>query len=512
MLIVLKARLSRFKDELLEVLPLFEQAESMYSNKKDMLGVAKVLINKGEYYRALANYEIGQKVLNQAEFIILNHNLPLSLQAYCLNRQSAIYNETNQLKIAESTTRKLIQIAQEMDNKFLEASGANELGVILEKNKYIREATFQYARAIALWKKTGHNRYWTNSLAHLARIYLSSGRNDECIRLIESSLSIVQHRQWHAILYTYYDLISRAYIAKQEYSKAFEFTELAARSMRKDYETRISKELAVQQAQYEVERRAKQIEILELESEKSAKERNLAILIGSLILLLLFFTIVLFIVIRRRNQQVNEINHQLNDALTVKEALLKDLHHRVKNNLSFLIGLVHLQGSESPNTKAKAELAEVKTRLEAMALIHSKLLKADNEETDVHELIKTISEQAIQSLGLLHKINIDLGSDRPSIKSDRAINLGVIINELIVNSFKHAFHQKTNGEISIKMKQFDQQLIIDYSDNGPGYANKFDLDNPVSVGLKLIKLLILQLKGNIDYQKASNTIQLSLSL
>ena len=246
-----------------------------------------------------------------------------------------------------------------------------------------------------------------------------------------------------------------------------------------------------------------------LEKNKIIKEKENTIfttIIGALSILL--FVSFLFVRINRKkrfeiekmNLSIAQKNTQIEASLKEKEILLKEIHHRVKNNLQIISGILDIQNFSIKEPEIKAILNEGQNRIQSIALLHktmyqNKNFNAVNFDKYLAELISH-SKQANYSLN--KQIEIDFTTDDIQLEIDTAVPLGLILNELINNAYKHAFKEKQSGAISIALKEFDKksyQLL--FKDNGNGFAADFDVTKVKSVGYELINGLTKQLKGKL---------------
>ncbi|MDH5608314.1 MAG: sensor histidine kinase [Cyclobacteriaceae bacterium] len=510
-LMVLQARLHKYVDDMEGALPSFLEAESIYREWNDRLGLVVVYINIAEYYRVLSKYELALQYLSEAAEWIDFYKLPLSVKLYALNRKSAVYNELQELDSAKLITEKIILIATQEGNKFLEASSKNELGVILHKEGELQAASDLYFSAIRQWKETGHVRYWASTVGNLSGILIKSGKYQEAKQWLISSLPIVVENNWHSILYSYYELLASISMHEGDYSAVFNYMEMARIEQRMDFQNLMNKELAIQQVEYESNRRQMMLDKAEEDAEKERKGRYFAVFVIVMILFVVSGLMAFVIEIRKRNREIGRINEKLSDTIGQKDALLKDVHHRVKNNLSFLIGLIHLQESETNEVTVKKEFSRIKQRLEAMAMVHSRLIDISDESqvnaVDMIKELQTYSEESFGKKKLIRFVSHNLIS---MIDSGSAIVLGVILNELITNSLKHAEADNTKLTIYIEYTDVKGKIRIGYYDSGDGLPNPEIFEAPSSVGFKLIRMLVRQLKGTITYIKDVNRFEIEL--
>lgn len=212
-------------------------------------------------------------------------------------------------------------------------------------------------------------------------------------------------------------------------------------------------------------------------------------------------------VIRRDITDMKKSEEMLKHSLFEKEVLLKEIHHRVKNNLQIVTSLLKLQSAYITDKKSKELFKESQNRVQSMALIHQRLYQSKNiGSINISEYSKTLITQIMQSFGVdFSKIIVQVKAENIFMTIDNAIPCGLIINELATNSLKHAFPDNRGGNISLKIVYIDNDYEIDFSDNGIGISKEFDIGKTSSFGLKLVKTLVDQVKGSIQIISENGT-------
>jgi PAS domain S-box-containing protein len=196
-----------------------------------------------------------------------------------------------------------------------------------------------------------------------------------------------------------------------------------------------------------------------------------------------------------RKHAENEIMKSLSE----KEAMLKEIHHRVKNNMQIISSLLSLQCRYIKDKEAFNVFKESQNRVKSMALVHEKLYQSEGlAEIDFTKYIKNLVRELFRSYGV-NKTIIDLNIDAEKIflDIDTAIPCGLIINELVSNSLKYAFDGR-KGEIYINLYSFEDKISLIMGDNGKGLPDNFDLENAETLGLRLVKTLVDQLNGTLE--------------
>ena len=198
---------------------------------------------------------------------------------------------------------------------------------------------------------------------------------------------------------------------------------------------------------------------------------------------------------------------QLNKTVGEKEVLLREIHHRVKNNLQIIISLLNLQSRYITDEKILAAIRESQNRVKAMSLVHEKLYQSENiSKINLDDYIRFLGTGLIQFYGAKSR-GITLTTDIRDIHVDinAAIPLGLIINELISNSIKYAFPDRERGEIFMSVRKENHTLSVLFKDNGVGIPADLDWRNTESLGLRLVISLVEQLNGTIELDQSAGT-------
>jgi len=178
--------------------------------------------------------------------------------------------------------------------------------------------------------------------------------------------------------------------------------------------------------------------------------------------------------------------------------LLKEIHHRVKNNLQIISSLISLQRENITDEKAIRALDESKSRIMAIALIHTKLYQ--DEKIHRVDFKSYLEELVISQKSMQSKVSYELDLAQLKLNLDTAVPLGLIVSELVSNSFKHAFKDHHDPTVKIELKNLGElNYVITIQDNGAGLPDHFDIDNPSSLGTEIIQALTGQIKAEIKH-------------
>ena len=191
-----------------------------------------------------------------------------------------------------------------------------------------------------------------------------------------------------------------------------------------------------------------------------------------------------------------------------KEVLLREIHHRVKNNMQVISSLLKLQSKSVEDKRSLEMLKDSQDRIRAMALVHEKLYESkDLANIDFNEYIKYLAQTLFRSYAVNgEKIRLKLNIDKVMLKIDKAIPCGLIVNELILNSLKHAFADGDRGEIKVSLLFINENEVeLAVSDSGIGVPEGIDFNNSGSLGLKLVNILTDQIDGKLYLDRSKGT-------
>ncbi|MBT8310726.1 MAG: sensor histidine kinase [Flavobacteriaceae bacterium] len=204
------------------------------------------------------------------------------------------------------------------------------------------------------------------------------------------------------------------------------------------------------------------------------------------------------------NKNIEIQNAELKKSIFKVQTLIKEVHHRVKNNMQMIGNLLTLQQDEYEDEKVIFALEQAKNRVQSMALVHEKLygstsLEDVNTKEYITQLIDFIDE-TVSNADIIPVKEINV-SPELNFDSETMASLGLIINELITNSYKYAFKIGENNYLKFSVTKENDMYNLKYSDSGPGLPDDFDFETSESLGLQLIHILTDQLNGTVTYSK-----------
>ena len=207
--------------------------------------------------------------------------------------------------------------------------------------------------------------------------------------------------------------------------------------------------------------------------------------------------------VTERKQALEQIKSSLHE----KEVLLKEIHHRVKNNMQVITSLLSLQSKTIGDARAFAVFQDSQNRVKSMALIHETLYQSkDLSRINFAEYLQKLVAHVSRSYRIRPEaVKINVKVDDVSLPIDTAVPCGLIINELAANSLKYAFPADTKGEINITFSRVDTRYVLCVSDTGVGLPADFDPEKGKSLGMKLVRMLTTQLCGEIECRNGVGT-------
>ena len=226
--------------------------------------------------------------------------------------------------------------------------------------------------------------------------------------------------------------------------------------------------------------------------------------------------------VEKRTAELEELNRELNMEIaerlksenrlktTIKEKdiLIKEVHHRVKNNMQVISSLLDMSKSRAKHPETVDLLSEAQAKIFTMSLIHSQLYQSDRfDEINMGRFIRSLVDHLSQMHRGDRNINLRIEAADIYLSVTQAIPCGLAVNEIISNAYKHAFDGKENGEISIFLQEKqDQKLHLNIKDNGIGIPDHVNIDNTETLGIKLVRnLVLLQLKGDLQVNSSEGT-------
>ena len=469
-------------------------------------GIASVYMYQEHNEKALHYYE-------QALGLARALNDPRGI-SYCLADIGVIYRRQKQWDKALDYYEQSLAIKRQLKDKKGMASLLGNIGGIYWGRKNYKKALEHHLEAYGLYRPLGNPSDISRLSNNIAFDYSYMGQYDSAIHYTEHALRLAEANNIKEQLRRSYSSFTYIYASKKDFQKAYRYQSLLIQVKDSIVSQQHSGKLAELEARYQNEKKEKEIGLLN--KEKEVQELNLQrqrarqyYLIGIAVLLL---AVALLFINRYRykqksNQQLQEKNEQVNTALKERETLLREIHHRVKNNLQIISSLLNLQSRHIEDQQALEAVKEGQNRVKSMALIHQEIYQKDNlTEINAGHYISNLVQGLLKSYELsTGTIELETDIDELDLDVDTTIPLGLIINELVTNTVKYAFPDKQAGKLKIILKKKAHSLWLTVSDNGIGIPEDFELEKARSFGLKLIYSLARKLEAKVSLRKGEGT-------
>ncbi|MFT6797784.1 MAG: two-component sensor histidine kinase, partial [Maribacter sp.] len=295
-----------------------------------------------------------------------------------------------------------------------------------------------------------------------------------------------------------YKELGTAYAGINQYKKAY-----AAFS---EYDT-LNDEVFTAEADHRISQLRTEFDVAQKEStimvqESLIKKQETRQKLGIVITILLALLLLLAYKAISNNNKKNKLLQKQN---TEKEFLLKEIHHRVKNNLEIVSSLLSLQSAQIEDPNVLNAMEQSQQRVHSMGMIHQKLYLGDNMATiEMKDYFRNLSEYIINSFGKDNHVTMALEMEKYELDVDMAIPIGLIVNELITNSLKYAFPDDRKGKIQLSLKGKEDLIILEVIDDGVGMQLSKEAVG-TGFGTKLVALLVKQLDGKMEMQTTEGT-------
>jgi two-component sensor histidine kinase len=402
-----------------------------------------------------------------------------------------------------------LELNKEMGNKRWMAINCNNMGLVYHKLDWDEQALKYLTKSVDLNREIEAATDLASSLNSLGTFHNAKKQYTEALKVFQEAFDIAVSKrtlieQKEAVLG-----LSNAYQGLSQPDKALNYHIRYAALKDSIFNDEKYQQVLKIQSRYEHQKKGEEIETLKYKNELNTvkveqQETELYFLIAGSSLLA-----ILIIVIYNRYRSRQKSNEILRKTLDEKEVLLKEIHHRVKNNLQMISSLLNLQSSKISDEVVREAIEESKNRVKSMALLHQKLYQTHNlSHINFQEYLEQLVDSISKSIDFeFDHIKCEINAADLDFKIDTAVPLGLMINELLTNAYKHAFKGKDSGKIQIDIKRLDENTFeLRIEDNGVGLPKDFNIDNMDSLGLELVQALVEQLNGTLDYSSNETTV------
>ncbi|MBI1307705.1 MAG: tetratricopeptide repeat protein [Bacteroidetes bacterium] len=532
-------------DEALEVqklaIELLKDAENYKGVVVCCSGAAYCLEKKGKLDEALEIVLYSLKVIDE-------QNLGDEQRAKNLVDLARIYRENNQLNKSISVYEEALKISLDkgdhstsgviymnMGNVYSQDGDYKKALSSLSKSLEQTELCNCKGRMTAVWSNIGYAQYNLGdgdavlAAAHNAdSLWLDrsnkevdmdlncllgmgnqlKGDNAKAMLYLEKAMDLARETNFREKMIRISTVLAKCYAALGEKNKLEELLTSVIRIKDSTYNEGMAASIADMQIKYETQKKENDLDRLETASRlneaklSAARWRNIfLILMVCTALVIAAMSFRLLQRSRKDRELLSRQNKELAELLDQKKLLLKEIHHRIKNNLQTISSLLNLQTRASEDEIVKKAMLDGQGRLKSISLLHQKLYLNDTVSTiAMQEYIEDLCDYIVKNFNEGNKkVHLNIDAKDISLDMDTAIPLGLILNELVTNTMKHAFNNLSDGEINITLNHDNEQhgYVLELQNNGTGLPDNLEIESLPSMGLRLVKNLSRQLRGNL---------------
>lgn len=378
------------------------------------------------------------------------------------------------------------------------------------------KAIFYAKKGIRLAQKYNQKRSMTYAYSWLGQSYCFSGKKKDGIACMHKAIQLsVEIKQPYRTMELYNE-IAACYKFSGDYKDALD-CEYKYIALRDTLQAQVNeKQMSELQIKYETAQKNKDIALLDRDNRLKSRQM-IWFVIGALIFVPLTIVLLfMYRVILDKNIALSHTNQQINEQSQKVQTLIQELHHRVKNNLQIVSSLLNLQSSRLRDKDAQNALTVSRQRIEAMSIIHNSLYQHDSTNMfNMKEYVTSLIDSIRQSFGLQsEEVEIKLDVMVKDLDVDAALPLGLILNEWITNAFKHAYRNINHQPVlELLMHGTGHTIKICVKDNGSGMPMELWENPKTSFGIKLIKILVKQIRGKCKvYCQSGTTLDLTVPI
>ena len=364
--------------------------------------------------------------------------------------------------------------------------------------KDYKKAEYYAFKGIALALKNNQKRSLTYGYAAMGEAYYRSGDKVQGMLYFNKALQITSDLQLPYRKMELYDAMTNCYASSSDYKDAFYYLS-KYRWLQDSLQVRVNvKQLGELQIKYESAKKDEALALLNQAALQKNKQLQWLLADVFLFFVLIAILVYMYVLIRKKNDALTASNVQINEQSTKLQILMKELHHRVKNNLQIVSSLLNLQSNRVTDTEALKVLDASRQRIEAMSIIHNSLYQRDNaNKVDMKKFLPVLLDNILDSFGQNRdEIDVSMEILIDDMDVDIAMPLGLIINEWITNTYKHAYkNMQERPYLRIFIGYEDNQVKLKMNDNGIGIPMEIWENPKGSFGVKLVKILIKQIGG-----------------
>ena len=522
----------------------YQEAYKYYEDLNDTLGLGFSARGLGSIARRTGDLGLAlQHTLTALDYLkAIDHQKGV---ANVMNSLGLIYFEIGEIDKARQTHEEVRDLHRKLGNRSGEANALSNIGAILAAKDHQYEKSIEYFKlASEIYNDLGstsrmatinyeigvsyknlkrpkdalHHYQICESammadnlplnpmlLLSMGELYAQTGKPDLAYSYLSRGMHKAENSGEITLLENAQELAALSYASLGDYQKAYQ----VQADLKATQDSIFNEKMMQQYTELETlhQTRKKEEAIAQLEFDRKLNEAKLSrqrdvilVVVAAAILLLLLLWHLL-----KLNKRIRDQNHAIASALKDKEVLLREIHHRVKNNLQLISSLLSLQSYTIKDASALEALSEGQSRVQSMALIHQDLYRTDNlTGVGVEGYIRKLCQNLFNTYNISgDRIQLNLDIESLALDVSTLIPLGLILNELISNSLKYAFPNDRSGSIGIVLKQQGEKLRLKVWDDGKGYTASARSDG---FGHKLVNTFAKKLQADVHIKHDTGTV------
>lgn len=473
---------------------LYQSAIKLSKSQNDSNELFLCYVKTAELFRAKSAFGQAEHFLNQANDLLIKVNIDSSDLMFYFNRRAALaaeyYRNNDTVLFYTNKALRLAQILKDTNTFF---SSTMEIGLIFENNSKWDESVKRYQKALAIAQCIQSPQMQCDAITNCCRVFKKTGDYGSLKSYAEAGYKIAKS---NSLLFS--NLIFAQYLSDVAYQSgnyAIAHNYLWERLDLTDiyFKKRYDEKLIETETRYNVVEKEKEIAVKELEIIEKQNyiynQKMIIVFVAVFLLLSVVFAVVLIYFYRKvssQNEQLNFLNEQ-------NKFLVSETNHRVNNNLQLISIFIYDEIAKTP-AQHTTPLNKLLLYIDSMALLHKQLYQKDDKRlVDIDNYLNDIL-QNLRTLIAEKEVTMEVSFQKITVESDKAMYLGLLVNELVINSLKHAFANTAHRKIAITLQKNVGTIALIYQDNGAGISG--------NIAPKVISKICKQLGG--DYQLKSN--------
>lgn len=473
-----------------------KKALDLWKKINDETNVGQSLNNLGVVYRKLEEYNKALSFFNAAleAYREKGDEQPLAIT---YNNLGGTYKMLERDEKAKESYDESLKLRRKIGDNRGVATTLNNIGALFKKQGELDSALWYFTESLALIETVGDQMGIAHATCNIGEIAFLRNDLTRAMELGQKALKIGDELGALPITEQASGLLQRVYEKAGKWEKAYEMQNLYLNTTLQIKSEEAQKAAMLLELQLEIDKE-KEIDSINVQKNSAIAKKQKQIqttttyFITICLILVVIFSILLYKRYKIMRKQKEIIEKQNNE----RKIMLQEIHHRVKNNFQIISSLLKLQINQDDNPHLKSAFQEAINRIHAMAIVHEIIYKQDVLDAVEAKVYLTNLISNLQRTFENNKVVIDIDSCNENLGLEQTIPLGIIVNELITNSFKHAFlGNHPNPKIAISLHNANDLFVLNYKDNGVGFDA---LQRKDSFGVELIETVVEQISGTVE--------------